>query len=285
VTGVDDVLVTIGRVIGKPPGWERVVRAVAPPRRFAHLGLRHQRTPEGYLFPLDRGTLLGWYIHFFGSYEPEVRDQFRRWLRPGDVAIDVGANVGWHTLLMANLVGTEGRVYAFEPNETTRARLLAAIDMNGLTQVVVDPRAASDGPGAVGFQAPVAGDVWDGTGRLVGDRTSGNARVDCVTLDTFAADRGLDRLALVKIDVEGWELSVLRGARLVLETLRPVLLFEYDPMYVSRCGGSGADLSACLADRGYVVFALNPRRRPKRVTGIDGAGGNFLAVPREAAER
>lgn len=285
MTGVDDVLVTIGKVIGKPPGWERVVRAVAPPRRFANGGLRQRRMPEGYIFPLDRGTLLGWNIHFFGSYEPEVRDQFKRWLRPGDVAIDVGANVGWHTLLMANLVGPAGRVYAFEPNETTRTRLLTAIDINALTQVVVDPRAASEAPGIVGFRAPVAGDLWDGTGRLIDDRASAGTQIECVSLDAFAADWGIDRLALVKIDVEGWELSVLRGARRVLDALRPGLVFEYDPKYVSRCGGSGADLTRYLADRSYVVFALKPRRKPKRVTGLDGAGGNFLAVPREAVDR
>lgn len=284
MTRVDEVLVSIGRVIGKPRGWERLVRAVAPPRQFVNGGLRQQRMPEGYIFPLDRGTLLGWHIHFFGSYEPEVREQLKRWLRPGDVAIDVGANVGWHTLLMASLVGAAGRVHAFEPNETTRTRLVTAIDLNRLTQVVVDPRAAAEKSGVAGFQAPQAGNLWDGTGRLVRDQALAGTRVECVSLDRFAADRGIDRLALMKIDVEGWELSVLRGGRRILETLRPVVVFEYDPVYVPRCGGSGADLTACLADRDYALFALKPRRAPKSVRMLDSQGGNFLAVPREVAE-
>jgi FkbM family methyltransferase len=292
---VDELLVSIGRVIGKPRGWERVVRAVAPPRRFRGAELRPRTVPEGYTFPIDRGTLIGWNVHFFGSYEPEVREQIKRWLGPGDVAIDVGANVGWHTLLMATRVGPRGRVYAFEPNETTRVRLLDAVRANRLAQVIVDARAAAEHSGAGGFQAPPAGEVWDGTGRLLGPAVQGGSagghdgpprgshEVECVTLDRFAAASGIDRIHLVKIDVEGWELSVLRGARRLLDEARPVVVFEYDPAYVSRCGGTGADLTACLAGSGYSLFALERGRPPSAVARLGECDGNFLAVPTERA--
>ena len=151
---VDDALVGIGRVIGKPLGWERLVRALAPPSRFAGGTPHPMAVSEGYSFPVDPGTLIGWHIHFFGGYEPEVRQQLKRWLAPGDTAIDVGANVGWHALLMARLVGSEGHVYAFEPSTSTRARLQAASDANQLTQITTDPRAVSDRVGAAEFRAP-----------------------------------------------------------------------------------------------------------------------------------
>lgn len=283
MTAVDDMLASIGRLIGKPRGWERVVRAVAPPGRFHGGDLRPLTMPEGYVFPVDRGTLIGWSVHFFGTYEPEVQTEIRRWLRPADVAVDVGANVGWHTLLMGALVGPAGRVYAFEPNETTRARLVAAVQANHLAHVIVDPRAVADRRRVAGFEAPAAGHVWDGTGRLTSEVAGGATRVECLTLDAFVAERGVDRLALIKIDVEGWELPVLRGARQLLKSLRPVVVFEVDPEYVSRGGGTAADLMAGFADADYLVFSLHPRRASVRVTEPGGRAGNFLAVPREKA--
>ncbi len=115
---------------------------------------------------------------------------------------------------MATIVGPAGHVYAFEPNESTRERLRGAIDANGLRQVTIDSRALSDRIGITGFEAPQAGDVWDGTGRMTGAPADGGSgmSVECMTLDAFVAERGIDRLDLIKIDVEGWEQTVLRGA-------------------------------------------------------------------------
>jgi FkbM family methyltransferase len=291
---LDAALVGIGRIIGKPHGWERIVRAVAPPQRFARGAIVNVER-DGYVFPIDRGTLIGWSVHFFGTYEPEVRAEIRRFLHAGDVAVDVGANVGWHALLMASLVGPHGRVCAFEPNTTTRDRLMAAVAANRLQQIHVDARALSDYCGTATFQAPEAGDVWDGTGHLQGQvgqagqagqaGRAGQAGqvVQCLTLDDFATEQSLDRIALIKIDVEGWELTVLQGGRGVLETMRPAVIFEFDPSYVSRCGGSSDDLLQCFDEAGYVLFALHPRHGRTRVGRLGAQGGNFLAVPRERA--
>jgi FkbM family methyltransferase len=280
---VDEALVRIGRAIGKPPGWERIVRALAPPSYFA--GGQPRRTPiaDGYMFPIDPGTIIGWHIHFFGSYEPEVRAEIRRWLSPGASAVDIGANVGWHALLMATIVGPAGHVYAFEPNESTRARLSAAIDANGLRQITIDPRALSDRIGTTGFEAPQAGDVWDGTGRMTAASADGSATaasVTCTTLDRFVEERRIDRLDLIKIDIEGWEQTALSGARRTLERLAPSIVFEYDPAYVVRCGGSGDGLTTLFTGAGYTLFRLDPKRAPLAVPSLGDVGGNFLAVHR-----
>jgi FkbM family methyltransferase len=278
---LDHTLARISRLIGKPRGWERIVRTLAPPARFAGGRIEQAPQPEGFVFPIDRGTLIGWSIHFFGTYEPEVRAEVRR-LRPGDVAIDVGANVGWHTLLMAAQVGGAGRVYAFEPNDTTRQRLLDAVASNALTRsVTVDARAVADRAGDTGFEAPAAGHVWDGTGRL---SAGGGRLVPCTTLDAFVAEQRIARAALLKIDVEGWELAVLRGARETLRTLRPRIVFEFDAAYVSRCGGSGDQLLDWLHGLDYAVFALAPGRAPAPVSSLGQVCGNFLAVPQERTE-
>jgi hypothetical protein len=149
--------------------------------------------------------------------------------------------------------------------------------------VTVDGRAIADRVGASGFQAPLAGHVWDGTGRLTAAASRGAATIACTTLDAFVAEQRIEQLAFVKIDVEGWELSVLRGARHVLSALRPVVVFEYDPAYVSRSGGAAEDVNRCWSDADYDLFALDPRRPPALVARLGDRGGNFLAVPRRAA--
>jgi FkbM family methyltransferase len=280
---LDAALVRIGQLIGKPPGWERVVRALAPPARFANETIQAHPQPDGYVFPVDRGTLIGWTVHFFGAYEPEVRAEIRRYLHAGAVALDIGANVGWHTLLMASRVGPGGQVYAFEPNASTRARLVAAVDANLLSQVIVDPRAVAGRTGVHGFQAPPAGHVWDGTGHLTADSRSAPHRIASITLDEFVAERQIGRIDLVKIDVEGWELAVLQGARRMLRVLRPPVVFEFDPAYVSRAGGSADDIMRCWHEADYDVFALEARRAPVKVAALGGSSGNFLARPRGEA--
>jgi FkbM family methyltransferase len=286
---LDAALVRIGELIGKPPGWERVVRALVPPVRFKHSSIQTRQQADGYLFPVDRGTLIGWSIHFFGTYEPEVRTEIRRLVRSGDIAIDVGANVGWHTLLMAALVGTAGRVYAFEPNDSTRRRLVGAVDANRLTQVTIDARGLADRPGIRGFEAPPAGHVWDGTGHMtIGqerreghDGQEGQAKtIECITMDDFVLEQKIDRLAFVKVDVEGFELPVLQGARQVLAKLRPAVVFEFDPAYVGRSGGSSDDLMRCWTEADYELFVLDRRRPPARVAHLGTRGGNYLAQPR-----
>lgn len=282
---LETALAGIGRMIGKPPGWERVVRAFAPPQRFAR-GTILDAKRDGYTFPVDRGTIIGWSVHFFGTYEPEVRAQIRRFLKPGGVGLDVGANVGWHTLLMASCVGPAGRVYAFEPSIGGRERLTRATAINRLRSVQVDARALSDSCGCAGFEMPEAGDLWDATGHLkghVGQTVPANRDVECITLDRFVEEQSISRISLIKIDVEGWEPAVLRGGRRTLDALRPVVIFEFDPIYVERCGGSADALIRRFSESAYKVFALSPRRRPHAIEALPQRAGNFLALPRERA--
>jgi FkbM family methyltransferase len=284
MSGLDAVLVHIGRVIGKPPGWERTVRALAPPSRFAGSHVHLTQVPDGYIFPVDPGTLIGWSVYFFGTYEPEVRAQIIERLTTGGVAIDVGANIGWHALLMASRVGPTGRVYAFEPNESTRNRLRGAVDANRFSQITIESHALAECEGRLGFEAPDAGHFWDGTGRLSRDTVGSAGAVECTTLDAFVVAERIARVALVKIDVEGWELAVLRGAGHVLNMLRPVIVFEFDPAYVERAGGTAAELTAVLLGAGYALFALRRGQIPQAISGLRDRGGNFLALPREQTD-
>lgn len=268
----------LSRVFGKPPGWERAIRYLSPPGHL-HNCAYYRKFPDGYTFQVDPATLIGWNIHFFLTYEPEVREQIKAALRPGQVCLDVGANVGWHTLLMASLVGPGGRVFAFEPNASTRERLTKVIANNGFSQVVIREEALSDQVGFGWFQAPRAGTLWDGTGHLAMQEETDCWHLPCATVDSVVRSSGLDRLDLIKIDVEGWELRVLRGSVHSIERFRPRIIFEFDPHYMTRCGADSADILELFQSLDYELFVLHRRHAPSKIANLDSKAGNLLGLP------
>ena len=251
-----ELLAWLGNRMGKPPGWERVARWLAPPARFAadeELCL----VRDGYLFVTRPSLPIGWHVTLFGSYEPELRAIFRAVLPPGGVALDVGANTGWHTLLMARLAGEAGRVLAVEPNPHVRIKLEENLAINRTTQVEVLACALAEGAGTVQFMAPAADDAGSGDGHVAG--AGELARGDLVAVPTRALDDvagELARLDLVKIDVEGYEWPVLRGAEATVARLRPHIVFEYDRDYAARGGGTPELIAGYFARHRYRLHAV-----------------------------
>ncbi len=253
-------LAGIGSWIGKPRGWERVVRLIAPPERCRELGeLVVER--EGFVFRVQPGTPLGWNVLLFGTYEPELRSVFRSVLPEGGVAIDVGANIGWHTLLLARLVGTDGMVFGAEPNPSVRDRLESNIVLNRVANITVWPFAMGSSPGRSSFFGPEATDGAPGSGHLIAAATpaapaSGVLEVETRCLDAVVAELGISRLDLLKIDVEGFELSVLRGAEASIAKFRPQIIFEFNREYVARGEASVERFEAFFARQRYRLSAL-----------------------------
>ena len=170
-----------------------------------------------------------------GRVELPVQRALAGLLAPGDVCFDVGANVGFYTLLAARIVGPEGRVVAFEPHPENVAALERNVQANGLSNVVVVPKAVSAASG----EARLAGGDR-ATAHLDADR---GRPVETVSLDEFVAAWPALAPAVVKIDVEGHELEVLEGARRTLEAGRPALVCE-------QHGRAGAVVAA-LTPLGY----------------------------------
>lgn len=161
-------------------------------------------------------------VLFFGDLDPAISAVLRRILRPGDTAIDVGANVGVVTLQMATLVGACGRVLAFEPVRSLHDLLVRSIDLNGIRNVTTFNCAlsATDGAGRISI-AP--------TNYGVGALTAGDEGESCEvrTFDRLAEHERIRRVRLMKIDVEGHEAEVFSGATTFLKTAPPdFVLFE-----------------------------------------------------------
>ena len=252
-----ELLSWVGTHLGKPPGFERVVRLLAPPEKCTAIPEVCLVRDES-LFLTQLGLPLGWHIGFFGSYEPGLRNIMRAVLRPDGIAIDVGANVGWHTLLMARLVGPRGRVLAIEPNPSVCEHLLCNVRLNQFAQVEIVPCAMAESARTLNFLAPHADEPGSASGHVVleGDPPSSSIAVDASTLDILAGQKQLGRLDLIKIDAEGFELPILQGAEQTIARFRPYIFFEFDQAYAVRGRESPALLSGFFNSCGYRLYAI-----------------------------
>lgn len=165
--------------------------------------------------PASRGKVLR---ILNGTYEREQTRLFQQHIRPGATVLDVGAHVGYYTVLAAVLAAESGRVHAFEPNPRNADFLRRHVRINALANVRVEQAGVSDRAGTARFGF--------GTGSGTGHLAEGGAiEVRTIRLDDHCAEHGLAPTA-VKIDVEGAEVSVLAGARETLERHRPVIFLS-----------------------------------------------------------
>ncbi|MFC4308029.1 FkbM family methyltransferase [Steroidobacter flavus] len=207
-------------------------------------GLRIQYDPNSYI---------GTYLHYRRLFEPSILKAIEANLRPGATFIDIGANIGQHTLVASKLVGPTGRVISFEPGANTRARLLRNIEINGLTNVDVRPYGLSREAGShTLYNINTNNDGQATLAKPPGDCPS--ETVELRTLDEQVPDLGTG--CVVKIDVEGAETEVLRGGQRFLRNCSPRMLIECIDGHLRRLGSSSAELFQLLQDHGYKLFAL-----------------------------
>ena len=180
------------------------------------------------IFVRSNDLFIGKAIEQTKQYEPYVAAQVRRMLQPGHVFVDVGANIGYFTLLAAALVGKGGRVFAFEPNPDNCRLLRQSLAQNAFDHVTLYEKAVAESA----QQLSLSGGSVDSNARLMHARElvgrKGHfTQVEAVTLDD--ALRDLERLDLLKIDIEGAEPRAWLGMQDVLRKHHPVLITEYAP--------------------------------------------------------
>ncbi len=162
-------------------------------------------------------------------HPPRVHPAVLAYLGPGSVAIDVGANLGEWTVPFARAVGAAGRVLAIEPTPRSAAALEATLAANALRHAEVIRCAAGDRDGVAEFAVPIVTSARSDTGTArIGPALPGHQALQVLVraLGSLVAEHGLDRLDLIKIDVEGSERHVLDGAAAILCRHRPVLVIE-----------------------------------------------------------
>jgi FkbM family methyltransferase len=183
--------------------------------------------------------------YLLGTYEPYMQQAFVRFVRDGVTVYDVGAHAGYHSLLCALLVGSSGRVIAFEPNPLNRASIERQLRANPQARITVCPVALSDH----------CESTWLDTSRgtcqgQVSDH--GEFAIEARSIDFLVSHEGVPGPQVIKIDVEGHEEQVLRGAVNTVDQFRPVILCD------SNGDDTFSEVCAVLEPHGYSVVDGSP---------------------------
>lgn len=222
-----------------------VLRSLLPLRGPLLLNL-----PEFKLYVRLDDWVIGARIALRRTYEPHVARQARALLRPGMRVIDLGANIGYYTLLAAARVGSTGRVAAFEPDPANAALLARSVAANGFTNITLFACAAASARAAVNLL------LDDSNGRLVSADTPGARRVQAVALDQLLGpDYPVD---LIKMDIEGAEGLALAGMQGIIAANRPTIICEFSPPALRAVSQmTPEEYLARLRAPGYSIYVID----------------------------
>jgi FkbM family methyltransferase len=223
-----------------------------------------------------------------GTFEAAERRFVERFLQPGMTAVDIGAYYGLYTLIASVAVGSQGRVVAFEPSPYQMKRLRWHLRLNRSRNVRAEDvalgRVEGEGTffsvpgGAAGFSSLRRPDVGAEVRPIL---------VRIMTLDSYLRQHSVGTIDLIKIDVEGGEMDVFRGAEnLLRQELRPVILCELQDVRTEAWGHKARDTAAFIESFGFRWF--RPLSDGSLVSSLEDTGGserNFVAIPPERMGR
>lgn len=220
--------------------------------------------PEGARIYLYRNDKLSELI-YAQNYEASERRFVLDYLKPGDVFIDVGANIGLFSIIAALSVGKNGQVISFEPASATYRRLCENIHLNDMASIIQtyllavsnirETRQFNVSKGIYAAWNSFAVPVCD-------DRRFSKQMVDSVTLDDVVASNALPKISLLKVDVEGWELYVLWGAQSLLSSDQaPDILIEFTEATAASVGISLKEVYDWLIEQGYAFYRCNGQEK------------------------
>jgi FkbM family methyltransferase len=246
-----------------PNSVKQAIYKIKPLARLIRGGL-NRAAPTGLVeVKVAGGDLRGFTIlldmqvdkdYWLGTYEPELQTALRELIPAEAVIYDVGANIGYVSLLLAKAAGAKGKVFAFEALPSNIDQLQRNVALNGMeAQVTVIACAVTQAPGPVRFLVHASG----GMGKAAGsagrdDRYLSEVTVPGISLDEFVYGQGNPPPQVVKIDIEGGEVMALPGMRRVLAEARPLMMMELHGPESSRAAWE------TLTAAGYEIFWMRP---------------------------
>jgi FkbM family methyltransferase len=234
-------------------------RGVVSIRSVAHLPMVVVARRRAVQFELDLGEAIDLAMYLGGAFEFDTHRALRRFVRNGHTVVDIGANSGVHTLPLARMVGERGRVIAFEPTDYAFQRLLRNLELNPdisgrVTPVLayLDDGRDADAPSS--FYASWKLEVTQGQHPKHFGSLQGAGRATAWTLDDYSKANKVRQVAVIKLDVDGFECKVLRGASGLIKRDRPVIIAEICPYALEEHDGSAEEMLGLLSGHGYSFY-------------------------------
>jgi len=236
--------------LGKYPGLKEINKFVISQAKtnFAQV--------QGHKMYLDPKDSLGLSVNeIYGRIETEI---IKNEIQPGNNVLDIGANIGYFTLIFANLVSNTGKVFAFEPEPQNFSLLKQNIEINGYKNVVLENRIVSDRNGKTKLYLS---EENAGMHRIYPSHFCSEkfVQVEMLSLDDyFQSNEFNNKINFIKIDAEGSELGVLNGMTNLLESNKKVKIFlEFVPSCIKEFGAKPGDLLSLLKNNGYNFSFIN----------------------------
>ena len=246
-------LVSLGRYPGQYFIADRMGRAFAPGTKPV-IGRIGSYSVELYLDDELQRQI------YFGLYERPLTRHLRKVLRRGSVFYDIGANVGYFSLLASELVGGEGEVHAFEPVPANQELLARSIERNSIQNVIVNRSAVSSESGTLTLFLP---DVTINTGWasiVPSDRRHKELQVPAIALDDYVSQIGVRSPDVIKIDIEGAEPRALAGmGALIRSEGAPDIVVEVNSYLLQRSGLDAGAITVPLAQAGYALYRFEEK--------------------------
>jgi FkbM family methyltransferase len=264
-------------------------RTIAMSRGLLGKGRQVEVRRGGVRWCLDLEEGIDFSIYLLGAFERSTVATLRALVKPGDVVLDIGANIGAHTLGLAKNVGATGKVYAFEPADFAFQKLLRNLALNPELEQRTRASQVMLGSGAdkprSGVYASWPLEKVDSVHPKHRGRFVSTQGASADTLDKFVEREKIGRIDFIKMDVDGNELPVLQGGRRVLREQRPTIVLEMSPYVHAEEQNSFAAMIELLKELRYKIEdARNRKTLPLDAAALerlipDGAGINVVALP------
>ena len=210
------------------------------------------------LFLSKKGLALS--ISHYGTYEELESKIMEEKIEMGNIVVDVGANIGLHTLNMARIVGNTGQVFAFEPDPSNFEILKKNVKINNYKNIILEQKAVGDKHGrTTSYQSDHPGKhrIFPQT-----EQAKSQVQVELTNLDNYFDSDMTDKINFIKIDVEGLEFSVLKGMKNILKNSKKIkILFEFMPENTIEVGFTPIELLNYLTSNDFKLYCMDNKTK------------------------